>query len=125
MEQQDRGLGGRGGTSHLSCSGRPDIHRRCSSRARLGGTYGRLHATELQVAEAQRLLLAGTTARDIARMSGFAHPSHFTHRFKLMTLTSPARWLRGHRGRPALGELTPCLFLGELVSLSTRAKRPR
>src|SRR5688572_11375245 len=58
--------------------------------------------TELQIAEAQRLMSAGTPVRDVAFMTGFAHQSHFMSRFKLMTLTTPARWLRGHRGRPAL-----------------------
>ena len=58
--------------------------------------------TELQIAEAQRLMAAGTPLKDVARLIGFAHQTHFTHRFKLLTLTTPARWLRGHRGRPAL-----------------------
>ena len=57
---------------------------------------------ELQVAEAQRLMAAGTPLRDVAALSGFAHQSHFTSRFKMLTLTTPSRWLRGHRDRPAL-----------------------
>jgi AraC-like DNA-binding protein len=57
---------------------------------------------ELQVAEAQRLMSAGTPLREVAFMVGFAHQSHFTSRFKMLTLTTPSRWLRGHRGRPAL-----------------------
>lgn len=58
--------------------------------------------TKLQVAEAQRLMAAGTPLKDIARKTGFAHQSHLTTRFKQITLTTPARWARGHRGRPAL-----------------------
>ena len=57
---------------------------------------------ELQVAEAQRLMAAGTPLRDVAALAGFAHRSHFTSRFKMLTPTTPSRWLRGHRGRPAL-----------------------
>jgi AraC-like DNA-binding protein len=58
--------------------------------------------TELQIAEAQRLMAAGTPLRDVAALTGFAHQSHFTSRFKMLTLTTPSRWVRGHRGRPAL-----------------------
>ena len=58
--------------------------------------------TELQVEEAKRLMAAGTPLSEIAPLAGFAHQSHFTDRFKRLTLTTPARWLRGHRGRPAL-----------------------
>jgi AraC-like DNA-binding protein len=51
---------------------------------------------------AQRLVAAGTPLRDVAALAGFAHPSHFTSRFKMMTLTTPSRWVRGQRDRPAL-----------------------
>ena len=63
--------------------------------------------TELQVAEAQRLMAAGTPLKRVAALAGFAHQSHFTSRFKQLTLTTPSRWLRGHRGRPALPPAEP------------------
>ena len=58
--------------------------------------------SELQVAEAQRLMAAGTPLREIAALAGFSHQSHFASRFKMLTLTTPSRWVRGHRDRPAL-----------------------
>ena len=57
---------------------------------------------ELQVAEAQRLLLSGVAPETAARSVGFAHQSHMTQRFKKVVGTSPGRWLRESR-RPGDG----------------------
>ena len=38
--------------------------------------------SKLQVAEAQRLMAAGTPLRDVAALAGFAHQSHFVSRFR-------------------------------------------
>jgi AraC-like DNA-binding protein len=50
--------------------------------------------TELQIAEAQRLVLAGKPLPDVARRTGFAHQSHLTYRFKMFVGKTPDRWLR-------------------------------
>ena len=50
--------------------------------------------TELQIEQAKRMLLAGEPMKTIARSCGFAHQSHFTARFAMMTTVSPGRWLR-------------------------------
>jgi hypothetical protein len=62
---------------------------------------------ELQIAEAQHPMAAGTPLKHVAPPAGFAHQSHFTSRFKLMILTNSARWLRGHRGHRGRAALPP------------------
>jgi AraC-like DNA-binding protein len=54
-------------------------------------------ATELQMREARRLLLAGVSPRDVTTACGFANPSHFTARFKRWTGLTPVQWLRQER----------------------------
>ena len=53
--------------------------------------------TELQVAEAQRLLLGGAALAEAASAVGFAHPSHMAMRFKQVVGVPPRRWLKGAR----------------------------
>jgi AraC family transcriptional regulator len=64
-------------------------------RAYCGKTFKQF-ATECQIEMSKRLLLNGTTVRDAAARAGFANPSHFTSRFKLITGTTPAKWLKMH-----------------------------
>ena len=47
---------------------------------------------ELQVKEAQRLMLAGMPLRDVAKLAGFSHQAHFTARFKQCTGLTPSNW---------------------------------
>jgi AraC-like DNA-binding protein len=58
---------------------------------------------DCQIAQAQELLLKGTTElEDIAKLCGFAHQSHFTSRFKQATGLTPTRWTRmKHNARHA------------------------
>jgi AraC-like DNA-binding protein len=50
--------------------------------------------TELQIAEAKRLLRAGVRPRDVAERLGFTHQSHFAARFRVAVGATPTRWLR-------------------------------
>lgn len=68
------------------------FHRRF--RAAYGKTPKQL-ATELQVAEVQRLILAGVPLARAAEAVGFAHQSHMTGRFKRLVGTTPLQWLKG------------------------------
>ena len=60
-------------------------------------------ATELQMREARRLLLAGVSIRDVTAVCGFANPSHFTARFKRSTGLTQGQWLRQERAVAAEG----------------------
>lgn len=56
--------------------------------------------TELQVAEAQRLMAGGAKLGAIAARFGFSHQAHFTHRFKqLIARTAGQRPHTGATGR--------------------------
>jgi AraC family transcriptional regulator len=54
----------------------------------------------LQIDLAKRLMRAGVPLRQVADRCGFAHPSHFSLRFKQATGTTPRRWLR--EGEPPM-----------------------
>ena len=56
---------------------------------------------ELQVAEVQRLILAGEPLARAADKAGFAHQAHMTGRFKQLVGTTPLRWLKANGGRRA------------------------
>ena len=76
------------------------FHFHRTFRRRYGKSPKRL-IDELRIAEVQRLLLKGVSARDAAEAVGFAHQSHMTTRFKRVLGITPARWLRqaGREGR--------------------------
>lgn len=48
---------------------------------------------ELQIAEAQKLMLAGVPLAKAAKRAGFAQQSHLSTRFKKMTGLTPGQWL--------------------------------
>ena len=52
---------------------------------------------ELQIAEVQRLALAGTSLQDAAELTGFSNPSHMSMRFKQLIGLTPAKWRRAER----------------------------
>ena len=51
--------------------------------------------SRLQIDLAKDLLLQDVPLKEVARRCGFSQQSHFTHRFRMATGTTPARWLRG------------------------------
>ena len=55
----------------------------------------------LQIDRAKELLLEGVPLAEVAARCGFCSQSHFGSRFKSVTGTPPARWLR-QNGRPVL-----------------------
>ena len=48
---------------------------------------------ELQIAEAQKLMLAGVPLAKAAKRAGFAQQSHLSTRFKKVTGLTPGQWL--------------------------------
>src|SRR5687767_6916988 len=48
---------------------------------------------ELQIAEAQKLMLAGVPLAKTAKRAGFAQQSHLSTRFKKVTGLTPGQWL--------------------------------
>ena len=62
-------------------------------RSRYGKTPKRV-VSELQIAEVQRLVRAGTTLQDASVLTGFSHQSHMTIRFKQLIGVTPAQWRR-------------------------------
>jgi AraC-like DNA-binding protein len=61
---------------------------------------------ELQIAEVQRLILAGTPLGVAAKRVGFTQHSHLTARFKKATGLTPTAWLLLTRAREA-GNTSP------------------
>jgi AraC-like DNA-binding protein len=61
-----------------------------------GKTF-KMAATELQMAEAKRLLLEGKTVVEVSRSVGFSSHASFTTRFKRCIGASPHKWLRIQR----------------------------
>ena len=74
-------------TAHLSA-----YHFHRVFRRRFGKTPKQV-LVELQIAEVQRLMLAGVRPAAAAKRAGFAHQSHLTTRFKKMTGLTPGQWL--------------------------------
>ena len=54
-------------------------------------------ATELQVEECKRLMLAGVPLGEIPARVGFAQQSHFTARFRRFVGQTPRRWLMAQK----------------------------
>jgi AraC-like DNA-binding protein len=57
----------------------------------------------LRIAEAKRLLLAGTSQLEVAAQMGFAHQAHFCSRFRQLENVTPGRWLQNHHEAGACG----------------------
>jgi AraC-like DNA-binding protein len=56
------------------------------------GTTPKKVMLELQIEEAKRLLDKGMLAQEVSAAAGFAHESHFAHRFRLATGVTPRQW---------------------------------
>jgi AraC-like DNA-binding protein len=65
-------------------------------RQHYGKTF-KMAATELQIAEAKRLLLQGLSVVEVSKAVGFASHASFTTRFKRCIGASPHQWLRIQR----------------------------
>ena len=65
-------------------------------RQHYGKTF-KAAATELQIAEAKRLLLQGEPVADVSRSVGFASHASFTTRFRRCVGSPPHEWLRMQR----------------------------
>lgn len=65
-------------------------------RQHFGKTF-KMAATELQIAEAKRLLLEGRSVMEVSKALGFASHASFTNRFKRCMGASPNQWLRIQR----------------------------
>jgi AraC-like DNA-binding protein len=65
-------------------------------RQYFGKTF-KMAATELQIAEAKRLLLEGKSVVEVSRALSFASHASFTNRFKRCVGASPNQWMRIQR----------------------------
>lgn len=65
-------------------------------KAHTGKTV-KTYIDELRIAEAKRLLEAGTDIGEVGTALGFAHQSHFTVRFRQRVGLPPAKWVKAQR----------------------------
>ena len=67
-------------------------------RKRFGKTPKRV-LVELQIEEAQRLMLDGHRPAEAADTAGFSHQSHLSSRFRQVLGVTPGQWLASERTR--------------------------